>query len=738
MFAHVSEGTFKSISTDSSKSQTCLKRHFVRNLCGIYVFVLVVPAVIFVMNKKTIVNNELCETPYCAKAANYLIESIDETVDPCEDFYQFACGTWIKNSRTPNDSNIFNLLQGQLAYNVIDILTSSSTNDTNEPKAIINTRNFYHSCIDEQHIEDEGISPIFSLINNEFGGWPIIQSSWNNSTFDLLNLLLKLRKYQNNIIFDIGTSIDEKNSTEYGLKISQSDLGLGEREYYMNESKITVAYRRYIFDLASILSNDTSTIEQDVNDMFEFEKELAKHYWTTVEQRHRSNATIRTTVGKLRQLFNTTFDFTNYLTSAYASANVTLMDSDLVIVEETDYLYNVSSIIEQVSPRILQNYVIWRFMMNLISALPKRFRSIRDNFDHVLHDTTAEPPRTVICGSFVNSVMGFAISKIYIKKYFDDNARNQTFEMIANIRKAFTDALDDSTWMDSMLKTKAIEKALAIDEQIGYPDYLASDNVTQLETQYADYVWDSSFINNILKLLQIKAKGKFQLLRKHVDRKAWDSSPPTVVNAFHVRSKTQITIPAGILQMPFFDKDAPKYLNYGGIGDVIGHEIAHGFDDIGRQFDKDGNRIPWWTDETIEKFIERKTCIVNQYSNFTVPNLNIHANGDKTQDEDITDNIGLRVAFYAYQKFMQANPNADKRLKDLSKYSPKQMFFINYAYTRCAKMTDSSTRNQVLSDDHSLEPFRVNGPTSNFVEFDRAFNCKLGQGNSRVNKCTVW
>ncbi|CAF4125832.1 unnamed protein product, partial [Adineta steineri] len=600
------------------------------------------------------------------------------------------------------------LLHKKLDNSVIDILTLSSTNDTNEPKAIINARNLYHSCINEKYIENEGINPILSLINNEFGGWPIIQSSWNNSTFDLLNLLLKLRKYQNNIIFGLDTTTNDKHSTEYALGISQGDLGLGEREYYMNESKITVAYRRYIFDLASILSNDTSTIEQDVNDMYEFEKELAK------------------------------FDFTNYLTSAYASANVTLMDSDLVIVEETDYLYNVSSIIEQVSPRILQNYVIWRFMMNLISALPKRFRSIRDNFDHVFHGTTAELPRTVICGSFVNSVMGFAISKIYIKKYFDDNARNQTFEMIANIRKAFTDALDDSTWMDSMSKTKAIEKALAIDEQIGYPDYLASDNVTQLETQYADYVFDSSFINNILKLLQIKAKGKFQLLRKHVDRKAWDSSPPTVVNAFHVRSKTQITIPAGILQMPFFDKDAPKYLNYGGIGDVIGHEIAHGFDDIGRQFDKDGNRIPWWTDETIEKFIERKTCIVNQYSNFTVPNLNIHANGDKTQGEDITDNIGLRVAFYAYQKFMQANPNADKRLKDLSKYSPKQMFFINYAYTRCAKMTDSSTRNQVLSDDHSLEPFRVNGPTSNFVEFDRAFNCKPGQGNSRVNKCTVW
>ncbi|CAF4117161.1 unnamed protein product, partial [Adineta steineri] len=421
MFAHSSEGTLKSISTGSSKSQTCSKIHFI--VLG-FLLIAFLAAMLTVYNQIN-ANNKICATPYCAEAAKYLIESIDETVDPCEDFYQFACGTWIKNSRTPNDSNIFSLLQGQLAYNVVDILTSSPTNDTNEPKAIINTRNLYHSCIDEQLIEDEDISLILSLINNEFGGWPIIQSSWDNSTFDLLNLLLKLRKYSNNIIFDIGTSINEKNSTEYGLKISQSDLGLGEREYYMNESKITVAYRRYMFDLASVLSNDTSTIEQDVNDMFEFEKELAKHYWTTVEQRHRLNATSHTNVGELRQLINTSLDFTNYLTSAYASANVTLMDSDIVIVEETDYLYNVSSIIEQVSPRILQNYVIWRFMMNLIDTLPKRFRSIRDNFDHVFHGTTAEPPRTVICGSFVNSVMGFAISKIYIKKYFDDNARNQ-------------------------------------------------------------------------------------------------------------------------------------------------------------------------------------------------------------------------------------------------------------------------------------------------------------------------
>ncbi|UJR32874.1 hypothetical protein I4U23_020335 [Adineta vaga] len=727
------------------KSEKRSKRPFIilGIVIGIFFISTVVLSVILTLKSKSTLPDELCVTPYCVKAANYLIESIDETIEPCEDFYHFVCGTWIKNTRIPDDSNVantFNLLRTQLDYNVVDILTPSLTNDTNEPNAIINARNLYHSCINEEKIEDEGIDTILSLINTEFGGWPIIQSSsWNNSTFDFFQLLLKLRKYNNDIIFGIGTSIDDKNSTEYDLEVGQSDLGLGQRQYYMNESKITIAYRRFMFDLATALTNETTLIEKDVNDIYEFEKEIAKHFWTADERRNRPNANIRTTIGNLSNILKTTFNFTNYIRSAYASANVTILADDVLHIGEIDYLYNVSSLVDQTSSRVLQNYVIWRFMMHRMDNLPKRFRSIKETFDHVFRGTTTERARTVICGNYVNGNMGFAVSKLYIKKYFDEHARIQSYDMISNIRKSFIDMLEESTWMDDVSKGRAKEKALAIDEKIGYPDYLASDNVTQLETQYAEYVFGSSYLNNVLKLLQIKTREEFQILRKHVDRKAWGFSAPTVVNAFYTPSKNQITFPAGILQMPFFDKDAPKYLNYGGIGVVIGHEMTHGFDNNGRQFDKDGNRVPWWSNETIQKFIERKSCIVEQYSNYTVPNLNIHLNGNQTQGEDIADNGGLREAFYvrAYQKFTQSNPDADKRLPGLSKYSPTQMFFINYAHTWCTKMTDSYALNRILSDVHSLGQFRVIGPTSNFAEFDQAFNCKPGQGNSRVKKCTV-
>ncbi|CAF4236483.1 unnamed protein product [Rotaria magnacalcarata] len=359
MKAQFSQGTLKRLSMmrESESSQSRSKRPFIvlGTLVGIFVASTAVLAVILGLKSKAAqknADNELCVTPYCVKAANYLIESLDETVEPCEDFYHFVCGTWIKNSRIPDD--------------------------------------------------------------------------------------------------------------------------------------------------------------------------------------------------------------------AYAWGGVILDDSDVVTVHELEYLNNVSSIIDQTSARLLQNYVVWRFMMHRVDNMPKRFRSIKENFQHIFRGTTADVSRKIICGNFVNGNMGFAVSALYIKKYFDDNARIQSSEMIGNIRKSFIDMVEKSSWMDETSRKKAIEKAEAIDEKIGYPDYLASDNMTQLETQYADYKFTSSYINNVLKLIQIKAKEEFQILRKTVDRKAWGFTAPTVVNAFYAPSKNQITFPAGILQMPFFDKDAPKYLNYGG------------------------------------------------------------------------------------------------------------------------------------------------------------------------------
>ncbi|CAF0983841.1 unnamed protein product [Rotaria sordida] len=253
---------------------------------------------------------------------------------------------------------------------------------------------------------------------------------------------------------------------------------------------------------------------------------------------------------------------------------------------------------------------------------------------------------------------------------------------------------------NSTIESKAITNA----RRLYTSYYLDSDNMTKLENDYAEYNFNSLFLRNTLIIDRLIVKNNLQILRKPVDRKAWTDWAPTTINAFYFTLYNDITFPAGFLQPPFFHKDAPKYLNYGGVGVVIGHEIIHGFDDLGRHFDKEGNKI----------------------------------NGERTQGENIAENGGLKVAFFAYQKWAHTHKNVDKKLPGLSKYSAEQMFFLNYGRMCCSKMTDKYATNIVLGDVHLPGQFRVLGSTSNFVEFDRTFGCKPGQGNSRVNKCNVW
>ncbi|CAF4938123.1 unnamed protein product, partial [Rotaria sp. Silwood1] len=588
-------------------------------------------------------------TPLTTTAkAYYLIESIDETVEPCEDFYHFACGTWLKNARIPEDTsvqNIFNLLDTQLDFNIIDLLSSTPGNGAVEPKAVINARNLYKSCINETNIEIDGVELVLSIINTELGGWPILQgASWNVSTFNLSNLLLKLRKYDNGIVFSVATATDQKNVSVYDIGLGQGSLGLQEREYYNIETDVTAAYRQFMNDFASQLTNETSSIAADVLAIYLFEKNISQYHWTFYEQLLRVNETIQTIVGNLSNSFKSNFDFTNYLRQSYLIDNVTLLDTDIVSVSEVAYLVNLSLILEQTPAPVVQNYLIWRFMMNRASSMPKRIRSTREQFDRVFYGISSEPARATTCANYVNDNMGFAVSRLYIRKYFDDNARNQSKELIKNIRSSMMTMLQQASWMDNESKQKAIDKAQAIYENIGYPDYVASDNITQLEKMYTEYVFNASYINNVLEMQRVNAQEDFRTLREVVDHRSWGDLSPTVVNAFYEPSTNALSFPAAILQMPYFNKDAPNYLNYGGIGMVIGHEITHGFDDDGRQYDKNGNRVPWWSNSTINQFNEHKQCIIDQYSNYTL-------NGEQTQGENIADNGGIKSSFFASQSY---------------------------------------------------------------------------------------
>ncbi|CAF1414893.1 unnamed protein product [Adineta steineri] len=352
--------------------------------------------------------------------------------------------------------------------------------------------------------------------------------------------------------------------------------------------------------------------------------------------------------------------------------------------------------------------MIWRFMMDRAWHMPKRFRNIVQQF-------------------------------------------TQTTEMINNIRNIFITMVNRSTWMDSKSKIIAIKKARAIKAKLAYPDYLERDDMTKLDKGYAEYNFNLSYMPNVLSAIQLHSKASLQMLRYPINSKEWTGISPTKINAIHRLLANEICMeesliinisyrrfslvfPAVILQTPLFDRDAPKYLNYGGIGFFMGHEIAHGFGDEGKEYGMNGNEVLWWTNATVNTFDIRKKCINEQYDNYTLTQIN----GRKTQNENIADDAGLKQAFFAYQQWAKTHKNVDKRFPGLIKYSAEQMFFLNFGHIWCTKITDESLHSNLVLAQHSPAQFRARGPTSNFVEFDRVFGCKAGQGNSRVKKCDVW
>ncbi|CAF1044530.1 unnamed protein product [Adineta steineri] len=433
-----------------------------------------------------------------------------------------------------------------------------------------------------------------------------------------------------------------------------------------------------------------------------------------------SRETVRTTLGNLSHTINVSFDSSNYIRRLYLLANVSVIDADIVIVRAPKLLHGISSIINRQTARTIQNYMIWRFMMDRAWHMPKRFRNIVQQFTQVFHGTSTEESRATTCANYVNIVMSLTVSKLYIEEYFHKDTRKETIEMINNIRNIFITMVNQSTWMDSKSKIIAIIKARAIKAKLGYPDYLESDNMTKLDKAYAEYNFNLSYMPNVLSAIQLHSKASLQMLRYPIDSKQWT------------------VFPAVILQTPLFDRDAPKYLNYGGIGFIMGHEIAHGFGDEGKEYDLNGNEVLWWTNSTVNTFDIRKKCINEQYDNYNLTQVNHSINGRKTQNENIADDAGLKQAFFAYQQWAKTHKNVDKKLPGLTKYSAEQMFFLNFGHIWCKKITDESLHSNLVLAQHSPAQFRVRGPTSNFVEFDRVFGCKAGQGNSRVNKCDIW
>uniref|UniRef100_A0A8C6PG76 Membrane metalloendopeptidase like 1 n=1 Tax=Nothobranchius furzeri TaxID=105023 RepID=A0A8C6PG76_NOTFU len=385
----------------------------------------------------------------------------------------------------------------------------------------------------------------------------------------------------------------------------------------------------------------------------------------------------------------------------------------------------------------MQNYLTWQLIIDRVNSLSRRFKDARARYRKALYGTTVEDAWWRDCVRYVQSSMENAVGALYVSETFAGESKRMVSDLIGKIQKAFVETLEELSWMDASSKEKAREKAMAIKEHIGYPAYILEEKNPKLDQEYANLNFsEENYFENILENLMSEAHKSLKKLREPVDPDQWIIGA-AVVNAFYSPNRNQIVFPAGILQPPFFSKHQQQALNFGGIGMVIGHEITHGFDDNGRNFDKDGNMLNWWSNYSAEHFKEQSQCMVQQYGDFVwklAGGQNV--SGISTLGENIADNGGVRQAYKAYLQWVDME-GEELQLPGLD-MDHKQLFFLNFAQVWCGAYRPEYASQSIKTDSHSPLEYRVLGSLQNFEAFSEAFQCPKGSLMNPEQKCRVW
>ncbi|XP_067139630.1 neprilysin-2-like [Centruroides vittatus] len=681
----------------------------------------------------------ICLTQGCVKAAALLINNMDQTADPCKDFYKFSCGGWVDKQVIPEDKtslSVFSLLQDELNQK-LRVMVDKPLNDSS-PDFIVRLKNMYESCMNLTEIEKKDAEPLKKVLK-EMGGWPVIEGpSWDGSNFDWIDTLILFRKYgySHDILLDLSVTPDYRNNTNHIVDLDQTSLGMPDRSYLLkgiNDTTVS-AYFRLMVDSAVFLGADRERAEEELTKSLNFEITLANFSLPREERRNISKLYNKMTVKDLVKLAPNI----NWLKYFNGLLNDPITEDELVIVNVPEFIRKFGILIEEIDKTTLANYMLWRLVGQSMSILTKKWRDRAQKYTSVITGKTREEPRWEQCMGSLTGSLGVSLASLYVRNHFKQDSKKEALEMVNYVHKEFLKILEEITWMDEVTREKAKAKAGTIRSYIGYPDELLND--TKISSLYENLTTleKDNYFSNIQKVRKWSTDYAFNQLRKPNEKGDWKKhARAAVVNAYYNALENSIEFPAGILQGTFFDKERPAYMNYGAIGFVIGHEITHGFDDRGRQFDKDGNNVNWWDYETDGKFKKLAQCIIQQYGNYTVPENGLKINGVNTQGENIADNGGIKEAFRAYQQWVKDH-GKEKLLPGL-KYTQDQLFWISAANVWCGKYRPEVLKLRILSGSHSPAQFRVIGvDASNSPEFSRVFNCPKNSPMNPQRKCSVW
>ncbi|XP_010583222.1 neprilysin isoform X1 [Haliaeetus albicilla] len=695
----------------------------------------------------------VCKTSDCIKSAARILENMDTTAEPCNDFYQYACGGWLKRNVIPETSSRysnFDILRDELEVVLKDVLDTPSSNDIT---AVQKAKTLYRSCINETIIDSRGGRPLISLLP-KVSDWPVATTNWDSAygtAWTAETAIAQLNsRYGKKVLINFFVGTDDKNSTAHIIHIDQPGLGLPSRDYYECTGAYKEACSAYVDFMISVaklilqernISFNESEISEQMKRVMDLEKEIAN---ATTKSEDRNDPLLlynKMTLAQLQNNFSLeidhkVFNWSKFINDIMSTVQIKVENTEHVIVYDPEYLIRLKSILNKYTRRDLQNYMIWRFVMDLVNSLSRNYKDTRNAFRKALYGTTSETAVWRRCANYVNGNMENAVGRLYVQEAFAGDSKHVVEEMIADIRDVFIKTLDELTWMDAETKKKAEQKAAAIRERIGYPDEIVIDD-NKLNSEYQELNYkEEEYFENIIENLVFTQKKRLKKLREKVDKEEWISGA-AVVNAFYSASRNQIVFPAGILQPPFFSASQPKSLNYGGIGMVIGHEITHGFDDNGRNFNEDGDLVDWWTEESARSFKELSQCMVYQYGNFSWDLAGgQHLSGINTLGENIADNGGVRQAYKAYENFVKKH-GKEKLLPGLE-MNHKQLFFLNFAQVWCGTYRPEYAVNSIKTDVHSPGKFRVIGSLQNSPEFSEAFSCTKTDYMDPAKKCRVW
>jgi len=696
--------------------------------------------------------SKMCLTPGCVVSASELIHSMDQTADPCTDFYQFACGGFVAETVIPDhqtSKGSFSVVRDKLNERLRKIFEAKSL--ATEPKVYEHVRNLYQTCMDKETIEKNSVNDLKEIVA-KLGGWPVLEGEkWTGENFKWHELSIKASDegLSSDRMISIGIGTDSKDSLKRILEIDQPGLGLS-REYLIKgfADKDVQAYYNYMVQTAVFMGAKEEVAKIEMKEALELELKLAEMSLPREERRNKTALYNPMTLKKVQELIPEV-PLIQYVNDILGSADVTVNENEVVNVAVPKYITDFRAYIAKASPRAQANYIVWRNVKFAMSYLNEDALDIKLAYSKVLTGKAQEAPRWEKCvkstagldgtylyfyeGSLTNAVGG-----MYAREHFDLNAKDIADQMVENVREEFKKMLDELDWMDSKTKSRAQKKADQITPHIAYAKEILDDKLINEFYQGIDLQKDS-YLKNIIRLKKFISLYYVKEFRTPIDKKSWKThGGAAIVNAFYNPAENSIQFPAGILDGVFFNADRPLYMNYGAIGFVVGHEITHGFDDQGSQKDGDGNLVDWWEPETKKKYLEKAQCIIDQYGNYTVEvdGETLNVNGINTQGENIADNGGIKETFRAYESVVRKY-GPEPILPGLG-FSQRQLMWLSGASVWCSVRRPASLKNQVLTDPHSPGIYRVNGPFANMPEFAQDWGCPAGSKMNPVKRCNVW